>query len=116
MGGRVASQAVAAGEPADGLVFLGYPLHPPGKPEQLRDRHLANVGAPMLFVQGTRDAFAREDLLAAVLERLGPRARLYVVEGGDHSFAVPKSSGRTAAEVEQQVQRAVLAWLDEQGL
>lgn len=116
MGGRIASQAVAKGAPADGLVFLGYPLHPPGKPEQLRDAHLPQIAAPMLFVQGTRDAFARWDLLTAVLERLGATAALHVIEEGDHSFAVPKRTGRTAADVEAEIQRAVIGWLDARGL
>jgi uncharacterized protein len=116
MGGRIASQAAAAGARTDGLVFLGYPLHPPGKPEQMRDRHLPSVNAPMLFVQGTRDAFARWDLLTAVLERLGEAATLHVVEDGDHSFSVPKRTGRTGADVEKQVQQAVTGWLDARGL
>ena len=116
MGGRIASQAVAAGAPADGLVFLGYPLHPPGKPARLRDRHLPRIDAPMLFVQGTRDTFARPDLLDGVLGRLGEKATLYKVEGGDHSFAVLKSSGRTGTQVEAEVTRVVLGWLDRQGL
>ena len=116
MGGRIASQTVAKGAPCDGLVFLAYPLHPPGKPDVLRDRHLPSVSAPMLFVQGTRDDFARWDLLTAVLERLGPRATLHAVEGGDHSFKVLKKSGRTPAAVEGEVHRAVLSWLDERGL
>ncbi|HET8645620.1 MAG TPA: alpha/beta family hydrolase, partial [Vicinamibacteria bacterium] len=115
MGGRIASQ-VAAGGGADGLVFLGYPLHPPAKPEQLRDAHLPAVRAPMLFVQGTRDAFARWDLLEAVLRRLGPQATLHAVEGGDHSFKVPARAGVKAAEVEARVQEAVTAWLDARGL
>jgi predicted alpha/beta-hydrolase family hydrolase len=112
MGGRIASQAVAAGAPADGLVFLAYPLHPPGKPGQLRDRHLSAIAAPMLFVQGTRDTFARPDLLEAVLARLGPRATLHRVEGGDHSFGVLKRSGRTPTEVAAELEQAVLAWLE----
>lgn len=116
MGGRIASQAVAAGAPADGLVFLGYPLHPPGKPSVLRDRHLPRIVAPMLFVQGTRDAFARWDLLEAVLARLGDKATLHRVEGGDHSFAVLKRRGRSAAEVEAEIQGAVVDWLTAQGL
>ena len=70
MGGRIASQVVAAGEPADGLVFLGYPLHPPGQFEKRREAHLPGIAAPQLFVQGTRDAFAREDLLLALMDRL----------------------------------------------
>jgi len=111
MGGRIASQAVAKGAPCDGLVFLAYPLHPPGKPDQLRDRHLPSVRAPMLFVQGTRDDFARWDLLTAVLDRLGTAATLHAIEGGDHSFKVLKKSGRAAADVENEVHQAVLSWL-----
>ncbi len=116
MGGRIASQAVAKGASCDGLVFLAYPLHPPGKPEVRRDRHLPDVAAPMLFVQGTRDDFAQWDLLTAVLARLGPRATLHAVEGGDHSFKVRKKDGRTQAAVDAEVHGAVRAWLDERGL
>ena len=116
MGGRIASQAVAKGVIAEGLVFLAYPLHPPGRPEQLRDKHLPAVVVPMLFVQGTRDDFARADLLEAVLARLGDRATFHSVEGGDHSFGVLKRSGRTPAEVREEVHAAVLAWLDARGL
>jgi uncharacterized protein len=116
MGGRIASQAVAAGLAADGLVFLGYPLHPPGRLEVLRDRHLPSVAAPMLFVQGTRDAFARWDLLEAALARLGARATLHAIQDGDHSFAVPKRSGRTAVEVEAAIAVAISGWLAARGL
>lgn len=116
MGGRIASQAVAGGAPADGLVFLGYPLHPPGKPEVLRDRHLPRIAAPMLFIQGTRDAFARWDLLTAVLERLGAGAELHRVEDGDHSFAVRKSTGRSKQDVTDEIHRVVLSWLEARGL
>ena len=116
MGGRIASQVVAAGVPADGLVFLGYPLHPPGQPEKRREAHLPSIAAPMLFVGGTRDAFARPDLLAALLERLGARAERHDVEGADHSFGVLKRSGRTPADVEDEVRGAVLAWLGRHGL
>jgi len=115
MGGRIASQAVAKGAAAHALVFLGYPLHPPGRPEALRDRHLPAIRVPLLFLQGTRDAFARFDLLEAVVARLGPPATLHRVEGADHSFAVLKRSGRTAAEVEQELAQAVIGWLDAQG-
>jgi uncharacterized protein len=89
MGGRIASMAAAEGMPAAGLVFLGYPLHPPGRPEKIRDAHLPDVPVPMLFLQGSRDAFARPDLLAGVLARLGPRAEHVEIAGGDHSFRVP---------------------------
>jgi hypothetical protein len=116
MGGRIASQAVAKGAAADALVFLGYPLHPPGRTDALRDRHLGAVGVPMLFVQGTRDAFARMDLLERVIATLGDKATLHVVEGGDHSFAVPRSGGRTKAEAEKEVIDTVLGWLEEKGL
>jgi predicted alpha/beta-hydrolase family hydrolase len=111
MGGRIASLASAAGMPADALVFLGYPLHPPGRPERLRDGHLDDIPTPMLFLQGTRDAFARRELLMPVIERLGARARLRWIEDGDHSFAVRKSSGRRAAEVETELVNVTGDWL-----
>ena len=88
LGGRIASLLVADGLPAAGLVFVGYPLHPPGKPERLRDEHLDRIRVPMLFLQGTADPFARWDLLQAVTKRLGERAELHPVEDGDHSFRV----------------------------
>lgn len=111
MGGRIASQAVAKGAAADGLVFLGYPLHPPGRPETLRDRHLPDIRVPMLFIQGTRDIFARWDLLEAVIGRLGATATLHRVEDADHSFRVPRRTGRTAADVEAEIVSAALRWL-----
>jgi predicted alpha/beta-hydrolase family hydrolase len=112
MGGRIASQAVAAGAPADGLVFLGYPLHAPGRTDLLRDRHLPRIEAPMLFLQGTRDAFARWDLIEAVVGRLGPRSTLHKLEAADHSFGVLKRSGRSGAEVERELLDTLLGWLD----
>ena len=114
MGGRIASQAAARGLLPDvkGLFFLGYPLHPPGKPEQLRDRHLPDVSVPMLFVQGSRDTFGTPEELRPVLDRLGDRATLVVIEGGDHSFSVPKSvrvagPGRSSASSTQ-----LAEWMD----
>ena len=93
MGGRIASQVAAQGTPGiGGLVFLGYPLHPPGKPQQRRDAHLPDIKEPMLFVQGSRDTFGTADEIRALLPRLG-RASLHEVRGGDHSFKV---SGRGA--------------------
>jgi predicted alpha/beta-hydrolase family hydrolase len=88
MGGRIASMAAADGLKVNGLVFIGYPLHPPGKPEKIRDEHLYRVRVPMLFLQGTDDAFARWDVLEGVLKKLGRWAQVHKVEGGDHSFRV----------------------------
>jgi uncharacterized protein len=88
LGGRIASMCVADGMPAAGLVFLGYPLHPPGKPERLRAEHLERIEVPMLFLQGTRDPFAQREVLEPVLTRLGERATYVPIEGGDHSFNV----------------------------
>jgi predicted alpha/beta-hydrolase family hydrolase len=108
MGGRIASQAAARGLLPDvkGLFFLGYPLHPPGKPQQLRDQHLPDVAVPMLFVQGSRDTFGTPEELRPILDRLGARAELFTIEGGDHSFAVPKSVGSR-----EQILERVLDWL-----
>jgi predicted alpha/beta-hydrolase family hydrolase len=88
LGGRIASMCVADGMPAAGLVFLGYPLHPPGKADRVRDDHLYRIDVPMLFLEGTADPFASRDVLARVLRKLGDRATLVEVEGGDHSFNV----------------------------
>jgi predicted alpha/beta-hydrolase family hydrolase len=116
MGGRIASQVVARGERADGLVFLGYPLHPPGQFEKRREAHLPQIAAPLLFLSGTRDAFARADLLDALLTRLGDRAELHRVAEADHSFGVLKRSGRTPADVLEEVRSALLGWLERHGL
>lgn len=88
LGGRIASMCVADEMDAAGLVFLGYPLHPPGKTDRLRAEHLARITVPMLFLQGTRDPFAKPELLATVLGGLGDRVTLVPIEGGDHSFNV----------------------------
>ncbi len=89
MGGRIASQVAAQQvKGIAGLVYLGYPLHPPGKPDQRRDRHLPDIAEPMLFVQGTRDPFGTADEIRELLPRLNPRATLFEVTDGDHSFAV----------------------------
>jgi len=88
LGGRIASMCVADGMAAAGLVFLGYPLHPPGKPERLRVEHLERITVPMLFLQGTRDPFAQPGQLAKVIRGLGERIEHVPVEGGDHSFNV----------------------------
>jgi predicted alpha/beta-hydrolase family hydrolase len=104
-GGRMASVAVAEGMPAAGLVFLGYPLHAPGTPDKVRDEHLYEIRVPMLFLHGTGDPFAQDDLLRAVVKKLGRRATLHQVEGGDHSFNVrgvkasPRDVGASLAPV-----------------
>ena len=113
MGGRVASHLAAGGEPCDGLVFLGYPLHPAGKPEQLRDAHLHAIACPMLFIQGTRDPLCRLELLLPVLARVGTRARLYRIEGGDHSFRVPKKLGRSEPELWDEILAETAQWMDQ---
>ena len=116
MGGRIASQVVAQGEPANGLVFLGYPLHPPGQFEKRREAHLPQIAAPMLFLQGARDAFARADLLDALMARLGATAELHRVEHADHSFGVLKRSGRSPTDVLEEIRGALFGWLERRGL
>jgi uncharacterized protein len=98
LGGRIASMCVADGMPGAGLVFLGYPLHPPGKTDRIRDEHLYRVTVPMLFLQGTSDPFAQPAALEAVLARLGDRAEYVPIEGADHSFNV-RGVKRSPAEV-----------------
>jgi len=114
LGGRIASYVGAAGAPVRGLLFLGYPLHPAGRPEQLRADHLPGVTVPMLFVQGTRDALCDLELLRPVLARL-PRATLHTIDGGDHSFRVPRRVGRADAEVWQEIVGVAGRWLRELG-
>jgi len=93
-----------------GLVFLGFPLHPPGRAGDQRAEHLAQVQVPMLFLQGTRDDFADLTLLKPLIKRLGQRATLHLVEGGDHSFHVLKRSGRTDADVMGEIADAIAEW------
>ena len=116
MGGRIASQAVAKGLAANALVFFGYPLHAPRKEGELRDRHLARIAAPMLFLQGTRDAFARWDLIEAVTHRLGARATLAKIEGADHGYNVLKASGLEPADVEALLLERTLRFLGRLGI
>ena len=111
-GGRMTSTAQAE-EPLPGvrgLVFLGFPLHPPGRAGDQRAEHLAQVQVPMLFLQGTRDDFADLTLLKPLIKRLGQRATLHLVEGGDHSFHVLKRSGRTDADVMGEIADAIAEW------
>jgi len=113
-GGRMTSQTQAEAPlpGVRGLVFLGFPLHAAGKPDDRRAEHLARVEIPMLFVQGTRDTLAFLDQLRPVVTALGARGALTVIEGGDHSFAVPKSAGRSAEEVLGEVADAVARWAE----
>jgi predicted alpha/beta-hydrolase family hydrolase len=113
MGGRMASYLVAEDYPCDGIFFLAYPLHPPGKRDQQRKDHLPNIRVPMLFVSGTADAFAELDLLEPLVRDIG--ASLYLLEKADHGFKVPKSSGKTGREIEDEVARTVLAFMKPTG-
>lgn len=115
MGGRMATHVAArhadrAGALA-GLVLLGYPLHPPGRPADRRDAHLPAIAVPALFVQGTRDPFGGPDELAPALAPLGPLATVHPVEGGDHSFAVPRGSGRPSRASLAEVWDIVARWV-----
>jgi len=114
MGGRIASQVVAReGLEADvrGLLFLGYPLHPPGKPNQLRVAHWPQVRVPQLFVQGTRDAFGTVEEITTHLPKLGAPATIHPIEQGDHSFAVPKRLGVSQDEVLARAFAAIAEWV-----
>jgi predicted alpha/beta-hydrolase family hydrolase len=116
MGGRIASQ-VAAGHDANidadiaGLVFLGYPLHPPGQPEKLRDAHLPAIKTPMLFVQGARDAFGTPEELRPVIKRIKAPVELCAIEGADHSLKVPKKATHSQAEIDTLVLDTIEAWV-----
>jgi predicted alpha/beta-hydrolase family hydrolase len=114
MGGRMTSQAAAEWpdefQSLAGLVFFGFPLHPPGKPGTTRADHLAQVRLPMLFLQGTRDQFADLSLLRPVCAALGKTATLHEIEGADHSFNVPKKPGKTNAEVMRELGQTVSSW------
>jgi hypothetical protein len=113
MGGRMATH-VAAADPQlklGGLVLLGYPLHPPGRPTERRDQHLPAIRRPMLFVQGSRDTFGTPEELQPVLDTLQPKPTLFVIDGGDHSFKVARS--RNQAEVFRSIQKLIADWITE---
>jgi uncharacterized protein len=113
-GGRMTSQAQAAAplEGVRGLAFLGFPLHPAGKPSTDRAGHLADIHVPMLFLQGTRDTLAEAALIKPVVERLAPSARLHLVDGADHSFHVLARSGRNDRDVLREILDAFANWAD----
>jgi len=113
-GGRMTSQAQAESPlpGVGGLVFLGFPLHPPGRPSDERGKHLLDVQVPMLFLQGTRDDFASLVLLGPLVERLGARATLELIAEADHSFRVPARTGRTNDEILAQIVERIVAWFE----
>ena len=113
MGGRIASQIASdptVAREIEGLVLLGYPLHPPGKPTLLRAKHLPRIECPILFVQGARDAFGSEEELVPIVNPLS-RAEVFFVAGGDHSFKVPKKSGIAQSEVFASIEDKVARWI-----
>ena len=116
-GGRMSSQAQASAPlpGVRGLVFFGFPLHPAGQPSVQRAEHLVQVGLPMLFLQGTRDALAQMALVRDTVQSLGERASLHVVEGADHGFEVLKRSGRTNEEVIEELVATAAAWMGSHG-
>lgn len=113
MGGRAASMLAADGFACDGLLLLAYPLHPAGKPGQLRDAHLPKITVPVLCFNGTRDTLCTRDLMEAVLRRVGGNWTMHWLEGADHSFHVLKRSGRTDAEVLAEIGDASRAWVEQ---
>ncbi len=116
LGGRIASQAVAAGlMDTSGLIFLGYPLHPPGKKDVIRDAHLHRINVPMLFFAGTHDPFCDTTILKDVLSRIDAPWTLEVIEEGDHSFKVPAHSGITEEQVYAKILGKTLSWLEKLG-
>jgi uncharacterized protein len=115
MGGRIATH-VAAGDPAlpvAGLVLLGYPLHPPGRPTERRDAHLGDVRRPMLIVQGSRDTFGTPAEFTSLMSSLSPTPTMHVVEGGDHSFKIARGGKAAQENVHGEVQRTIVEWIDE---
>lgn len=113
MGGRIASMIAGEYSNLKGLIFLGYPLHPPGRYDEIRDEYLYELEIPMLFIQGTRDGFARMDLLQQTLSRLRERATLHWIEGGDHSFKVLVRSGQNYPEILKKVAGIIADWIEE---
>ena len=114
MGGRMTSHAAAQEVLGDvgGLVFYGFPLHPPGRPGTKRADHIPKVTLPMLFLQGTRDTFADLKLLRPICEKLGPLATLHIIENADHSFHMPKSAGRNDPEILRELVETTVSWAE----
>ncbi|GAB4355871.1 MAG: alpha/beta hydrolase [Methylohalobius crimeensis] len=112
MGGRAASMLAAEGEACAGLIFLGYPLHPPDKPDKPRTEHLPRINCSMLFIQGTRDRLCDLERLRPVLDTLSVPVDLHVIEGGDHSFKVLKRLGRSEGDVWKEIVEATADWIN----
>ena len=111
LGGRIASHLAAEGEECSGLVFLGYPLHPPNRKETLRADHLPRIRCPMLFIQGTRDTLCDLDLLGSVLKQVEAPVTLHQIVAGDHSFKVLKRLGRSEQSVWDEIVGVFAKWL-----
>lgn len=113
MGGRIATQIAAADPslPIDGIVVLGYPLHPPGKPDQRRDKHLAAITRRMLIVQGSRDSFGTPPEFESIVRETRDRFTLHVAAGGDHSFKLSRRDPRAQAALFEDVQRTIVSWM-----
>lgn len=112
MGGRVASLLASKGEPCAGLVFLGYPLHPAGRVQQLRVEHWPDIAAPMLFIEGTRDPLCRLDLLKAEFSHTAAAVTLHEIQGGDHSFKIPAAMKRNPHDIWQEIVDVTTAWVN----
>lgn len=111
MGGRAASMLAADGFPCDSVLLLGYPLHPAGKPEKLRDAHLSRINVPVLCLNGTRDSLCKRDSMEGIVNRLTERWTMHWLEAADHSFHVPKTSGRLDGDVLQEIADVCNTWL-----
>lgn len=111
MGGRAGSMMASQGFDCDGLLLFAYPLHPAGQPEKLRDAHLPSIEVPVLCFNGTRDALCTPELMEKALTTVRTKWDMHWLEGADHSFHVLKSSGRTDAEVLQEVAAATMEWV-----
>ena len=111
MGGRAASMMAAKGFACDGLLLFAYPLHPAGQPEKLRDAHLASIKVPILCFNGTRDALCTPELMEVALKTVKTRWEMHWLAGADHSFHVLKSSGRTDAQVLEEIGETTGPWI-----
>ena len=112
MGGKIASYVADSREYLKGLIFLGYPLHPPGCPHRLRSSHWEDIVHPALFIQGTRDKFCQFDLLKQELSKWGGKTTLHIVEGGDHSFKTLKKIALTQQDIRHEISKGISTWLN----